>query len=201
MQTAWEPHARAVLHLIDERVLVRFRLVFGSVPEWLMGADCKSAGSAYVGSNPTRPIHTCPCSSAVEHSLGKGEVSSSSLDKGFSLPTAPGEGVETPEQPGLDAEAWPQSNISQRPQEGLSRLTHRKRIGWTVLGGSDPQAIRNALQHVAPGADHVTSLRKTPWLEERSSAMDWMNGRRSAFQGTSQGLGLTAGRSRTAGGA
>ena len=36
----------AVLHLIDERVLVRFRLVFGSVPEWLMGADCKSAGSA-----------------------------------------------------------------------------------------------------------------------------------------------------------
>ncbi len=28
----------------------------GSMPEWLMGADCKSAGYAYVGSNPTRPI-------------------------------------------------------------------------------------------------------------------------------------------------
>ena len=27
----------------------------GSMPEWLMGADCKSAGYAYVGSNPTRP--------------------------------------------------------------------------------------------------------------------------------------------------
>ena len=27
----------------------------GSVPEWLMGADCKSASYAYVGSNPTRP--------------------------------------------------------------------------------------------------------------------------------------------------
>ncbi len=27
----------------------------GSVPEWLMGADCKSAGYTYVGSNPTRP--------------------------------------------------------------------------------------------------------------------------------------------------
>ena len=25
------------------------------MPEWLKGADCKSAGSAYVGSNPTRP--------------------------------------------------------------------------------------------------------------------------------------------------
>ena len=25
------------------------------MPEWLMGADCKSAGYAYVGSNPTRP--------------------------------------------------------------------------------------------------------------------------------------------------
>jgi hypothetical protein len=26
------------------------------MPEWLKGADCKSAGYAYVGSNPTRPI-------------------------------------------------------------------------------------------------------------------------------------------------
>ena len=25
------------------------------MPEWLMGADCKSAGYTYVGSNPTRP--------------------------------------------------------------------------------------------------------------------------------------------------
>ncbi len=48
-----------------------------------MGADCKSAGYAYVGSNPTRPIlSTSPCSSAVEHSLGKGEVSGSSPDEG-----------------------------------------------------------------------------------------------------------------------
>jgi len=27
----------------------------GSVPEGLMGADCKSAGFAYAGSNPARP--------------------------------------------------------------------------------------------------------------------------------------------------
>ncbi|MEY2985208.1 MAG: hypothetical protein RLZZ568_1825 [Cyanobacteriota bacterium] len=26
------------------------------MPEWLMGADCKSAGYAYAGSNPARPI-------------------------------------------------------------------------------------------------------------------------------------------------
>ena len=25
------------------------------MPEWLMGADCKSAGFAYAGSNPARP--------------------------------------------------------------------------------------------------------------------------------------------------
>ena len=25
------------------------------MPEWLKGADCKSAASRYVGSNPTRP--------------------------------------------------------------------------------------------------------------------------------------------------
>ena len=27
----------------------------GSMPEWLKGADCKSAGLAYAGSNPARP--------------------------------------------------------------------------------------------------------------------------------------------------
>jgi hypothetical protein len=25
------------------------------MPEWLMGADCNSAGDAYAGSNPARP--------------------------------------------------------------------------------------------------------------------------------------------------
>ena len=25
------------------------------MPEWLIGADCKSAGAAYAGSNPARP--------------------------------------------------------------------------------------------------------------------------------------------------
>ena len=25
------------------------------MPEWLMGEDCKSSGSAYAGSNPARP--------------------------------------------------------------------------------------------------------------------------------------------------
>ena len=32
---------------------------------------------------PTRPTLNCPCSSAVEHSLGKGEVSGSSPDEGM----------------------------------------------------------------------------------------------------------------------
>ena len=36
---------------------IRTRGTNGSVPEWLMGADCKSAGYAYAGSNPARPIH------------------------------------------------------------------------------------------------------------------------------------------------
>ena len=33
-------------------------LSIGSMPEWLKGADCKSAGFAYVGSNPTRPNYS-----------------------------------------------------------------------------------------------------------------------------------------------
>jgi hypothetical protein len=71
------------------------------MPEWLMGADCKSAGYAYAGSNPARPIPSefkvqgskflilhfefdRPCGSVVEHTLGKGEVVSSILTTGLS---------------------------------------------------------------------------------------------------------------------
>ena len=34
---------------------------FGGLPEWLKGADCKSVGYAYTGSNPVAPI----CSAIV----------------------------------------------------------------------------------------------------------------------------------------
>lgn len=52
--------------LIKPLTSVRFLLVLvivdkkGSMPERLMGADCKSAGYAYAGSNPARPttIHS-----------------------------------------------------------------------------------------------------------------------------------------------
>ena len=54
------------------------------MPEWLMGADCKSAGYAYASSNLARPIiHICLCSSVVEHILGKDEVMSSILIAGL----------------------------------------------------------------------------------------------------------------------
>ena len=54
------------------------------MPEWLMGADCKSAGYAYASSNLARPIiHICLCSSVVEHILGKDEVMSSILITGL----------------------------------------------------------------------------------------------------------------------
>jgi hypothetical protein len=45
-------------HLTSEAVMLGLVIVQGkrgSVPEWLMGADCKSAGYAYAGSNPARP--------------------------------------------------------------------------------------------------------------------------------------------------
>ena len=31
---------------------------FGGLPEWLKGADCKSVGYAYTGSNPVAPIES-----------------------------------------------------------------------------------------------------------------------------------------------
>jgi len=42
------------------------------VSEWLKETDCKSVGSAYVGSNPTLPIAAIAL--AVERTLGKGKV-------------------------------------------------------------------------------------------------------------------------------
>jgi hypothetical protein len=36
----------------------------GSMSEWLKEADCKSAGYAYVGSNPTRPTKFNPLNKA-----------------------------------------------------------------------------------------------------------------------------------------
>ena len=51
-----------------------------------MGVDCKSTSYAYAGSNPAWPtiyISPCPCGSVVEHTLGKGEVTSSILVMGF----------------------------------------------------------------------------------------------------------------------
>ena len=32
-----------------------FKVQVGSMPEWLMGEDCKSSGDTYAGSNPARP--------------------------------------------------------------------------------------------------------------------------------------------------
>ena len=70
----------------------------GSVSEWLMEADCKSAGYAYASSNLARPTTLivdfgltrnlksktlCPCSSVVEHFIGNEEVTSSILVMGF----------------------------------------------------------------------------------------------------------------------
>ena len=76
---------------------------FGQVPKWPKGADCKSAGTAFSGSNPFLPTYSCECwvtvrilargerlstllmiagiarvAQAVEHTLGKGVVKGSS---------------------------------------------------------------------------------------------------------------------------
>ncbi len=40
----------------------------GSMPEWLMGTDCKSVGNTYAGSNPARPNANYLIEFNVEHS-------------------------------------------------------------------------------------------------------------------------------------
>jgi hypothetical protein len=46
-----------VAHLVNSRIYVvpLIIVVKGSVSEWLMEADCKSAGYAYASSNLARP--------------------------------------------------------------------------------------------------------------------------------------------------
>ena len=48
----------------------------GGVPEWLKGADCKSAGEAYEGSNPS-PSTISGNSSVVEHHVANVRVAGS----------------------------------------------------------------------------------------------------------------------------
>ena len=43
------------LHFPFNFVKLKCTANYGSMPEWLKGADCKSAGLAYAGSNPARP--------------------------------------------------------------------------------------------------------------------------------------------------
>jgi putative hemolysin len=56
------PETKRVADLLKEMLQQRLHIAIvvdeyggGSMPEWLMGADCKSAGYAYAGSNPARP--------------------------------------------------------------------------------------------------------------------------------------------------
>ena len=42
----------------------------GEVPEWLKGADCKSAAFRFVGSNPTLTTNPLPRGGAVGSSSG-----------------------------------------------------------------------------------------------------------------------------------
>ena len=54
------------------------------MPERPKGADCKSAGYAFVGSNPTLGTIAL-LAQLVEHFLGKEEVSGSSPEEGSKL--------------------------------------------------------------------------------------------------------------------
>ena len=60
----------------------------GGVPEWLKGADCKSVGAAYPGSNPGSPTSVARLAQSAEHLHGKEGVSGSSPRPGSIFPLA-----------------------------------------------------------------------------------------------------------------
>ena len=57
---------------------------FGGLPEWLKGADCKSVGYAYTGSNPVAPI----CSAIVSTRSQFDEVAASQTPVGIAVNTS-----------------------------------------------------------------------------------------------------------------
>ncbi len=59
-----------VFSIIDKEnvILYNFTCLNGEVPEWLKGADCKSAAFRFVGSNPT--LSTISRGGAVGSSSG-----------------------------------------------------------------------------------------------------------------------------------
>jgi hypothetical protein len=57
-----------VLFFLRSRAILKHasNLIWGEIPKWPNGADCKSAGSAYRGSSPLLPTNPSGCSSVVE---------------------------------------------------------------------------------------------------------------------------------------
>ena len=102
-------------------------LTFGRIPEWPKGTDCKSAGDAFEGSNPSLPttFHFMARSFRERvflfphpHDTGKGKRkrgSPSRMHKVFFLPDAGGETVLTVPiiaEAGVDALGLPELLIS-----------------------------------------------------------------------------------------
>ena len=48
-----ELYGLTLLYTAWKNIALQFIIFLGEIPERLKGADCKSAGSAFVGSNPT----------------------------------------------------------------------------------------------------------------------------------------------------
>src|SRR5690606_31099740 len=68
----------------------------GGVPEWLKGTDCKSVGSAYVGSNPTpSTILRCAACACQDRALQDGELLQSQSRLKGSAETAHGRGYSS----------------------------------------------------------------------------------------------------------
>ncbi len=60
-------------------ILIESNMLVGQVPKWPTGADCKSAGSAFGGSNPSLPTAPAGVAQLVEHQPSKLNVASSNL--------------------------------------------------------------------------------------------------------------------------
>ena len=61
--------------ITSSNTVCRLRTVqLGGIPEWPKGTDCKSAGTAFGGSNPPSPIRNAAMAQLVERVLAKDEV-------------------------------------------------------------------------------------------------------------------------------
>ena len=122
--------------------------------EWLMEVDCKSTGSAYVGSNPTLPIRSN--SSAVEHLLYTEIVGGSIPSSSISI-----------------FHTMNKQKIKDQLQELKTELAYIR--GLLVNVSNQMQELRESTAVTSDQTDQLPELYEHPWYKYKREQLTISN--------------------------